>query len=350
MVADPGSFCYYRHVSGRVSDHGYSLSIDLRQPDGANFTKQVCRSHWGTYSLKPMRFPRRFFIFVTCLLAIISARAQTENASLASDAYNRALALYQAKQYPDARTAFQILSVDEPANAKIRYFLGVIAMKRNDFNDAILQLEKATQMDPHNSGYFAELGGAYGSAADNATLLSQMSLAKKCRYALEKSVELDTDNLDARQGLVDYYRQAPSFLGGGVLKAYAQATEIRQRDLYRGTLILGQLYVADRRFEEAISLFEELLQKHPDNYLGHYSIGRITAENGLQLDKGEQHLQLCLKLSPGKGEPRHAAVHWRLGNIQERRYHPAAARMAYEDSLKLDPNFQQALDSLAKLK
>ncbi len=284
-----------------------------------------------------------------CLLAIVAVRAD-EGVSANTGTYRRALALYKSKQYPDARTAFQILSVEEPQNAKVRYFLGVIAMKRNDFDDAILQLEKATELDPTNSSYFAELGGAYGSAADKASLLAQINLAKKCRHALETSVELDSDNLDARQGLVDYYRQAPSFLGGGIMKAYAQATEIRQRDLFRGTLILGQLYVTDRRFEEAIALFDELLHKQPDNYLAHYSIGRIVATSGINLDKGEQHLKQSLQLSPGKGEPSHAAVHWRLGNIQERRYNPDAARSAYQHSLQIDPNFKQAIESLTKLK
>lgn len=278
------------------------------------------------------------------LLALISP-AQAED----SPAFAQALELYKTKQYPDARTAFQILTIDEPDNARVRYYLGRIALKRNDTDDAILQLEKAVELAPDNSGYFAELGGAYGTAASKASLLSQMSFAKKCRYALEKAVELDPANLDARQGLVNYYRQAPSFLGGGILKAYDQAKEIRQRDQERGTLILGQLYANDRRFDEAIALFNELLATQPDNYLAHYSIGRLAAEGSIQIEVGEQHLRRCLELPPGQGEPSHAAVQWRLGNLAERRKDPAAARADYEKALHLDPNFKQAIDSLAKL-
>uniref|UniRef100_UPI00404A6211 tetratricopeptide repeat protein n=1 Tax=Cephaloticoccus sp. TaxID=1985742 RepID=UPI00404A6211 len=267
-----------------------------------------------------------------------------------SPAFNRAFELYQAKQYPDARTAFQILSTDEPGNAAVRYYLGRIAMKRNDTDDAILQFEKSVELDDTNSNYYMELGGAYGRAAEKASLITQMGFAKKCRFALEKAVMLNPRNLDARQGLVDYYRQAPSFLGGGIMKAYAQATEIRQHDLERGTLILGQLYFMDRRFDEAIDLALELIAEEPDNYIGHYSIGRIAAESGTKLDIGAEHLRRCLELTPGKGVPSHAAVHWRLGNIAERQRDSAAARTAYEESLKFDPNFKQALDSLAKLK
>jgi tetratricopeptide (TPR) repeat protein len=279
-------------------------------------------------------------------IALLTSALQAED----SPAFASAVTLYQSRQYPEARTAFQILSTDEPQNAAVRYYLGRIAMKRNDTDDAMLQFEKAVELDPNQSDYYMELGSAYGDAAKKASLVAQMGFAKKCRFALEKAVMLNPRNLDARQGLVDYYRQAPSFLGGGITKAYAQATEIRQHDLERGTLILGQLYFMDRRFEEAIDLALELIAEEPDNYIGHYSIGRIAAESGTQMEVGEQHLRRCLALNPGKGEPSHAAVHWRLGNIAERRGNPPAARAAYEESLKLDPNFKQALASLSKLK
>jgi tetratricopeptide (TPR) repeat protein len=270
-------------------------------------------------------------------------------AEAAVPAYSQALALYKAHKYPDARVAFQDLSTAEPANAKARYYLGRIAMKRNDSADAIAQFERAVSLDPANSDYYAELGGAYGSAAGKASLLDQLSYARKCRAALEKAVELNPDNLDARRGLVDYYRQAPGFLGGGVLKAYAQAEAIKQRDLTLGTLILGQLYNEDHRYDDAINLFKALLRQHPDSYIAHYSIGRIAAESGHHLDEGEEHLQACLKLTPAKDEPSLAAVYWRLGNIAEQRHDPTAARTAYGQALQLDPHFQQAADSLAKL-
>lgn len=279
------------------------------------------------------------------LLALFASALRAED----SPAFAKALELFRAKHYPDARTAFQILTLEEPANARVRYYLGRIAIKRNDADDAILQFEKAVELAPENSGYHAELGGAYGSAAQKASLLSQLSLAKKCRAALERAVVLDPDNLDARQGLVDFYRQAPSFLGGGVLKAYEQAKEIRLRDLERGTLLLSRLYVFDRRYDEAIAVALELIAAQPANYLGHYSIGRVAAEGGTQVDLGETHLRRCLELTPGPGEPPHAAVWWRLGNLAERRKDIVSARRAYEKALALDPNFKQATESLAKL-
>lgn len=261
-----------------------------------------------------------------------------------------AFALYKAKKYPEARVAYQQLLDHDASNAQYRYFLGAIALKRNDHDEAINQLEKATALAPTNSDYFAELGGAYGRAATKSSVFSQMGYAKKCVAALEQAVQLNPDNLAARNGLVSYYRQAPGFLGGGMPKAYAQAEEIKRRDPAMGTLILGQLYIADHRFDDARTLFESLLATHPDSYIAHYSLGRLAAESGQQLDAGAANLRRCLELTPAKDEPSHAAVHWRLGNLAEKRGDKPAARAAYEAALQLDPNFKQAKDSLEKLK
>lgn len=280
-----------------------------------------------------------FLLFSTFLLPLRAAPTAEE-----------ALALYKSKQYPEARVAYQQLLEGDANNAQYRYFLGAIAMKRNDVDEAINQLEKATALAPTNSDYFAELGGAYGRAATKSSVFSQMSYAKKCVTALEQAVQLNPDNLGARNGLVSYYRQAPGFLGGGMPKAYAQAEEIKRRDPAMGTLILGQLYIGDHRFDEARALFGALLATTPDSYIAHYSLGRLAAESGQDLAAGATHLQRCLELTPAKDEPSHAAVHWRLGNLAEKRGDKPAARAAYEAALQADPNFKQAKDSLEKLK
>ncbi len=281
------------------------------------------------------------------LLVIFAVSAALLRAAAPSDV---AVSLYKSKQYPEARAAFEQITVTDPANAAAHSYLGLLAMKRNDIDESIKQLEQATILAPTNSDYFMDLGDAYGAAAGKAGLFSQLGLAKKCQAALEKAVQLNPDNLLARNGLVSYYRQAPTFAGGGMSKAYEQAAEIKKRDPVMGADVYGALYVKDKKFEDAFAVFENLLRTHPDNYLALYSIGRTAAQSGLRLDRGEQALRRCLDLTPAKNEPGHAAVHWRLGVIAEKRQDSAAARVAYETSLKLDPEFKLAADSLAKLK
>ena len=284
----------------------------------------------------------RFRLLVLFACAIAAVRAETPNAA--------AIALFKTKHYPESREAFEKIATAEPNNAEAHYYLGMIAIRRSDEDEAIRQLERATTLAPTNSDYFADLGDAYSRAIDKEGLLSQLGLARKCEAALEKSVQLNPDNLPARNGLVSFYRQAPTFVGGGMSKAYAQAAEIKQRDPAMGAAVYGQLYISEKKYDDAFAVFEKLLQTVPDNYIALYSIGRTAAQTGLRLDRGEQALRRCLELPPGKGEPGHAAAQWRLGVIAEKRGDRAAAQAAYEAALKIDPAFHEAGESLAKLK
>ncbi len=284
----------------------------------------------------------RCLVLLACTAALLRAGTPSEDA----------ITLFKAKQYPAAREAFEKIAAVEPGNAEAHYYLGVLGGESGDGEPTrpSRSWRRATSLAPTNSEYFADLGEAYGNAAGKAGLFSQMGLAKKCQAALEKSVALNPDNLTARNGLVSYYRQAPTFVGGGMSKAYEQAAEIKRRDPVMGAAVYGQLYIAEKKYDDAIAAFENLLLTHPDNYIALYSIGRIAAETGLRLDRGEQTLRRCLELTPGKGEPGPAAVQWRLGNIEEKRGEKEAARLDYETALKVDPDFKQAADSLAKLK
>lgn len=285
--------------------------------------------------------PFRLALLLALLLAATLAAAPT---------YRDALDLYKARRYPEAKIAFQSLATAEPANPKYRYFLGMTAMRMRDYDNAILHLEQATLLDPDNADYFGELGNAYGKAIRRAGVFSQMSLARKCREALERAAELNPDNLEIREGLIEFYRDAPGFLGGGMYKAYVQAEAIRQRDPHRGTFVFVELYTRVQRYADAFGVVLELLQREPDYYLAHYTMGRLAAESGQRLDVGEKHLLRSLELTPANGDPSHAFVFLRLGQIAEKHENTTSARIAYETALKLDPNFRAAADALAKLK
>jgi len=61
-------------------------------------------------------------------------------------------------------------------------------------------------------------------------------------------------------------------------------------------------------------------------------------------------LQKCLRLEPPADAPKHDATHWRLGNLWEAKGESAKARAEYQAALAVNPKFQQAIDSLKKMK
>lgn len=91
--------------------------------------------------------------------------------------------------------------------------------------DAFLQ---AVEMEPDNAVYHHWLGKCYGRLAQSSGILKAYALSKKTRSELERAVELDDTNIDALADLMQFYRQAPGFLGGGADKAEAVCRRIKE--------------------------------------------------------------------------------------------------------------------------
>jgi tetratricopeptide (TPR) repeat protein len=284
-----------------------------------------------------------------CAAAAFLGLVTFAGATLDPAAYTAAVELYTQRKPLEAQKAFEALAVTAPDNADIQFYLGRLALQRDDHEKAVSYLEKAIALAPNDSRMHHRLGDAYGLSAQKAGLFSKMGLAGKCRAEYEKAVELDPRNIDARASLMSYYQQAPGIAGGGLDKALVQAQEIKKLDAARGRFAVATVYAADKKFDQAFVEFEEVLKSNPDDYPALFQTGRLAAISGQRLDRGLAVLRQCLTMTPPAGQPPLAAAHWRIGNILEKQGDKAGARAAYEASLKADPKFPQAIESLKKL-
>jgi len=258
-------------------------------------------------------------------------------------------ALFKQRQWAAAQSVLEHATAATPKDAEAWQLLGQVFQQLGDPDRAVEAMEQAVALAPASSNLQRELGDVYGFAAQKAGMLSKMGLAKKCKAAYDKAVELDPRNIDARWSLMEYCRQAPGFVGGGMDAAYAQAEEIRKLDANKGRIALATLYVADKKMVEAFGLFDEALKADPNNYTALYQIGRLSAMTGQRLDQGIENLHKCLALPQPAGQPGPAPVNWRIGNILEKKGDKAAAKAAYEAAIAIDPTFVPALESLRKL-
>jgi tetratricopeptide (TPR) repeat protein len=282
-----------------------------------------------------------------------------------------------------ARVAAQAVLAAHPEHAEALFWLGRAAFDEGKYGEATGLFERATKADPTKSRYFEWYGNALGNEAQSASKLRQPFLAKRMKPAWEKAIELDPANLDARESLIQFYTQAPGFMGGSKEKAYAMAEEIRQRDERRGIEELGKLYERDKRWadaekvyragaslqserplmrfrlanlfvlsaqhEKAFEEYESLVRSHPGERSVLYAIGRTAALSGLRLDRGAEALQEYLAQPASRTEPTHANAYFRLGNIREKQGRAADARAAYQRVLELDPKHKDAAGALKKL-
>ena len=259
-----------------------------------------------------------------------------------------AIALYQAKRYPEARSALEKITAAEPKNAAACYYYGMTLRLRGDqtaLDDAVPWLAKAAELEPNNATYLADFGG---SSMQIAGKTRSISAANRGKDAMVRSLEINPDNLDAREGLLQFYAQAPWPMGSSS-KAAAQADEIAKRDPQRGLLAQITVKTAAKKYAEATTICEDFLKKTPDHYLSLYQIGRLASISGENVDRGITTLRRCLELSPPPNAGTHANAQFRLGTLFEKKGDKPAARAAYEAALKLDPSYKNARDALAKL-
>jgi len=106
----------------------------------------------------------------------------------------------------------------ESANLLCRAYLAI-----EELNHAESSCKKAIALDPDNSRYHRWMGHVYGAKADKANFLSAAGLAGKTRQELERAVQLNPNDIEARCDLAEFYFEAPGIVGGGQDKARAQA-------------------------------------------------------------------------------------------------------------------------------
>ena len=260
-----------------------------------------------------------------------------------------AAALYGDHKFGEAQAAFERLAAAEPGNAEAAYYLGLLALHRNEPEEAVRLLEKATTLAPSTARYLRALGDAYGVSAQQAGLFSKLGFARKCGAAYEQAVKLDPDNVAIRYALFSFDRQAPGIAGGGLDKARAEALEIRKRDPVQGAIALAEVSVAEKKFEEAFAVLEELHRDHPEAALADYQFGRAAAMCGAHLEEGVAALRRYLAHTPGDTEPQPWAAHWRLGQILERQGDLAGARAEFAAGLKENPAQPQLIDAMRRV-
>ena len=125
-------------------------------------------------------------------------------------------------------TALPLFAADPATEALLAQ--GLAAQRAGDTDKAVSLYQQAVAKSPKDAEAHFRLGGAYGDAAQKASIFSQMSLAGKCKDEFLAAVAADPNYLDARIGLLEYYMRAPGIAGGSEEKALEQAAEVRKRD------------------------------------------------------------------------------------------------------------------------
>jgi tetratricopeptide (TPR) repeat protein len=282
------------------------------------------------------------------LVALGGGSLVSGRASLAPEVA-AAIALYDAGSYSAAQTRFDEIARSRSNDSEIDLYRGRLALWFDDAAGGLAYLEKAVQAAPDDARIQNAYGDACGLTARRSGFFSKYGWARKCLAAYARAVTLEPANTDYRLSLLRYYVEAPAIAGGSIAKAYAEAAEIKKLDAADGRIAYATVYLTEEKFNQAFGGFDEILRQKADDFFALYQIGRCAALSGVQLDRGQAALQRCLQLPLPAGADRRttfANIHYRLGNILEKKGDPTAAQAEYAAARQVYPDFRPDTDTL----
>ncbi|HCD52557.1 MAG TPA: hypothetical protein DEQ34_08925 [Balneolaceae bacterium] len=200
-----------------------------------------------------LRSANIFLLFI--VFTVASVHAQT---------IEQGVVQFENDQLSQAESTFRNILKQDKKNTQAMFYMGRIEFERKEYGDAADWFEEVLDKEPGSSLYHMWMGHANGRLAQNASVLRQAGYARKCRNSYQKAIELDPNNLTARKYLIDYYLQAPGFLGGGRDNAEKEATEIMNRDIEEGYLAWGRIYSYEKEFENWFQNYATAIKEHPE--------------------------------------------------------------------------------------
>lgn len=208
--------------------------------------------------------------------------------------WNRAHELYQRTEYQ------QSLALLLPAPQKDVATLQLIGQSYfmlGEYKKATDALERAVAMEPNNAEALHWLGRTYGRRAEMANPFTAPGYATKSRQMFEKSVALNPSNKAATGDLLDYYLDAPGFLGGGMQKAEALAKLIGETDPAEGHY--AQALIDDRRqqYDQAEDHFRRAAELAPRQVGRFVALAKYLAKRG-QYKESEAMFDRATRMAP----------------------------------------------------
>jgi len=285
--------------------------------------------------------------------------------------------------YEDSKNLFNTIGKNTSEYGESRYYLGRIFFSTRNFDESIEYFQEAIAANNKNADYYFWLGNSYGEKAMLSNMVEQAFLAKKILKNWETGVKLDSTHQGLRWGLMNFYSQAPSIMGGNMEKAYKAADELNKLRYPDGFEAKGYVYERDKKKEmaeksfkeainaspkelkfyyalayfylrqnkinESIELFVKIIDINPQEANAHFEMGRLYSSNNKMLDQGKEHLTRYLQMADPNNKNGISKAYYYLGNIYKSQGDKTNAKKHYEKALSLDPTFIEAKHALEKL-
>lgn len=283
-----------------------------------------------------------------------------------------------------AESYFKALIQKDPHDAEAAADLGKVYMAQSKDEKAVHWIKRAIALEPQNTDIHILLGDAYSHLVNHVSWFSKLGVAHEILHAYQDAVKLSPNDGKAHYRLFEYYNSAPSIAGGSSRQAKAQLAELQKlsplmadwaqaevaesrKDLEtakswlkdavrldhsgKSSYMLGIVLISEKRYAEAIKVFEQGIQKAPSDADNEYQLGRACLLGKLDLDKGVIAFSryLAMPHSWYPDTPGYQWAHYRLGQIYGLQGKADLRKNEYLTALKINPDFEQARQALRQL-
>ena len=276
------------------------------------------------------------------------------------------------KHHPEAVKFYQQALEKDPSSTQGLSGLMNTYVAQKQFDNAIAAANAQIAKSPNNANFYDLLGTA---------LFNGKKDLPGAEAALHKAIELDKNNTDALEklGKVQVEEGSPD----KALALYQQSIKDNPREV-RFYILAGELYEAQKNFDQAKASYQQALSISPDHPLASNNLAYVilqqggnvdvamglaqTARRGMPdspnaadtlgwayyqkgiYDSAISQFQEALRLGEKRGDPDDADLHYHLGLAYQKKNNLNLARQQLEKAVKLNPNQADARKALSELR
>ena len=281
-----------------------------------------------------------------------------------AQALDAAVKHHQGGNLGEAERLYREILDRDPRNADAWHLLGLVSIARDQFEDALMHIGKAIELDPKQAVFHNHLAEAYRSLdrLDQAEHGCRLAIGLKPDFAIAHNTlgtVLDAKR-DGQQAIASYRRAIalkPDFAQahynlGLALESQGQLPDAQAS--YREALLvqpdyalalhrLGVVWQQQSRLNEAIDCFRRSLALMPDHSAAHCNLGTALKDQGRAMEAIESYRR-ALALDPKLTE-----AYFNLAVIYQTLRRFEDAEEAYRRCLRIYPRWAEAFNNLGSL-
>ncbi len=231
---------------------------------------QPKRSRWVYISLVVMLLALLAFSLLPLVSSIIESRQPRSGTASLSAGISQA----EMSKLASAALGYQMVLEREPENQNALRGLLQVKLQQGDLEGAIAPLERLAQLNPQDGDYLILLAQAKQQVKDYTG----------AALAYRPLLDSDPSNMRALKGMVDLLllQNRSQDAIAMVQNSFAKAVEAKsqQEELTSLQLILAEIYGEQKRFEDAIAVYDQTMKTNPEDFRPFLAKALVLEEQG----------------------------------------------------------------------